>query len=188
MDLLDAHGRAMRGFDRVVLQVGKHQWQNQTPCTEWDVRDLVNHLVAEQLWVPHLLAGTSLDEVGDRFDGDVLGSDPIQAWSESATTARSAWTAPGAREREVHVTSGVIGAEEYGWQMTLDLAVHGWDLATAIGAPDPIDPDLAQSLLEHVAPEVEQWQGAGIFAPPVEVGADASPSARLVGLLGRDPR
>lgn len=187
MDLLDAHGRAMRSFDGVVLQVGTNQWQNQTPCTEWDVRDLLNHLVAEQLWVPHLLAGRTLDEVGDRFDGDVLGSDPIQAWSESATAARSAWTAPGARDREVQVSGGEIAAEEYGWQMTLDLAVHGWDLATAIDAPDPIDPDLAQNLLEHVAPEVEQWQDAGIFAPPVEVGADASSSARLVGLLGRDP-
>lgn len=188
MDLLDAHGRAMRGFDRVVLQVGPQQWQNRTPCTEWDVRDLLNHLVAEQLWVPHLLAGRTLAEVGDRFDDDVLGSDPVGAWSESATAARSAWTSPGARKREVHVTGGVIGAEEYGWQMTLDLAVHGWDLATAIGAPDPIEPDLARRLLDHVTPEIEQWQSAGIFAPPVEVAADAGPSARLVGLLGRDPR
>ena len=187
MDLLDAHGRALRGFDRVILQVGQRQWQNQTPCTEWNVHDLVNHLVYEQLWVPHLLAGRTLDEVGDRFDGDVLGSDPLQSWTEAATAARSAWTRPGALDGRVNVSSGQIAADEYGWQMTLDLAAHGWDLAVAIDAPDPIDPDLAGTLLEQIGPEVEQWQGAGIFAPPVAVPADAGPVARLLGLVGRDP-
>jgi uncharacterized protein (TIGR03086 family) len=187
MHLLDAHGRAMRGFDGVVLKIDQRQWQNPTPCTEWNVRDLVNHLVAEQLWVPHLLAGSTLDEVGDRFDGDVLGTDPLQSWAEAVAAARSAWTRPGALDGRVHVTSGEIGAEEYGWQMTLDLAVHGWDLATAIGEPDPIDPDLALALLEQIGPEIEQWQDAGIFAPPVPVPADAGPAARLLGLLGRHP-
>lgn len=187
MDLLDAHGRALRGFDQTILRVDQRQWRNPTPCTEWNVHDLVSHLVYEQLWVPPLLAGRTMDEVGDRFDGDVLGTDPLRAWTEAATAARSAWTRPGALNRTVHVSSGRIDAADYGWQMTLDLAVHGWDLATAIGAPDPIDPDVAVTLLEEIGPEIEQWQGAGIFAPPVPIADDASPAARLLGLVGRDP-
>ncbi|SFQ58229.1 TIGR03086 family protein [Amycolatopsis arida] len=188
MDLLDAHGRAMRGFDRTIHQVGDHQWAEATPCTDWTVRHLVNHVVSEQLWVPHLLAGEALDDVGDRYAGDVLGGDPAGTWRAAAAAARAAWIEPGALDQRVHLTSGRIDATEYGWQMTVDLAVHGWDLARAIGVPHPIEDAVAAELLDRVAPEVEQWRDAGIVAPPVPVPADADPPDRLVALLGRDPR
>ncbi|WP_158885688.1 TIGR03086 family metal-binding protein [Amycolatopsis anabasis] len=187
MELLDAHGQALRGFDDLVHRIEPGQWAAPTPCPDWNVRDLVNHLVAEQLWVPHLLAGATLAEIGDRFDGDVLGDDPVAAWEGSAAEARRAWTAPGAVRRRVQVTGGEIGAAEYGWQMTVDLAVHGWDLATAIGAPQPIGEELARRLIDEFGPQVESWQGLGIFAPPVKAGEDASAPDRLVALLGRAP-
>lgn len=186
MDLLSAHEEAMRGFDDLVGRIGD-RWAAPTPCTEWTVRDLLNHLVAEQLWVPHLLAGETLEEVGDTYDGDVLGADPVGAWRRSAAAARAAWVEDGATERDVHVSFGEIGAAEYGWQMTLDLAVHGWDLAKAIDVTSPIGETMARRLLEVFEPELEQWQGMGIFAPPVPVAADASTPAKLVALLGRDP-
>ncbi|WP_216204915.1 TIGR03086 family metal-binding protein [Amycolatopsis aidingensis] len=187
MELLDAHGEAMRGFDRVVHQVGTGQWHEPTPCTEWDVRDLVTHLVSEQLWAPHLLAGATLEEIGDRFDGDVLGADPVGAWERAAAAAREAWTAPGVLERTVHVSGGEAEASRYGWEMTVDLAVHGWDLATAIGVPHPIGDALAATLLERFRPLVDDIQGLGIFAPPVPVAADADAATELVALLGRNP-
>jgi len=112
MELLDAHGEAMNSCDKVMHQVGPQHWRRPTPCADWSVRDLVNHLVYEQLWAPHLLAGATLDEVGDRFDGDVLGDDPIDAWERSAADARAAWTAPGALTHTVHVSSGLADATE----------------------------------------------------------------------------
>ncbi|WAL63361.1 TIGR03086 family metal-binding protein [Amycolatopsis cynarae] len=188
MKLLDAHGEALGGFDRAVRRIGPDQWGNATPCTEWSIRDLVNHLVSEQLWAPHLLAGQTLAEVGDRYDGDVLGDDPVAVWERASSAARAAWTAPGALEKRVQLSYGEADAADYGWQMTLDLAVHGWDLSTALGAPEPIPGEVARQLLETLEPQVEQWQGIGIFAPPVPVPADASPSDRLIALLGRKPR
>src|SRR6478609_10966461 len=86
MDLLAAHGAAMGEFDRRVMLIADDQWSNPTPDTEWTVRDLVEHLVGEQLWVPLLLGGSTIEEVGDRFDGDVLGDDP-QAAARSASSA-----------------------------------------------------------------------------------------------------
>ncbi|MGH3622796.1 MAG: TIGR03086 family metal-binding protein, partial [Sciscionella sp.] len=124
----------MREFDRRVRAVGDADWQRPTPCADWTVRDLVNHLVVEQLWVPALLSGATMDEVGDRFDGDQLGAEPYPAWRSAATAAREAWIEPGVSQRTVHLSFGNAPARDYGWQMTLDLAVHGWDLACAIGA------------------------------------------------------
>ncbi|MFD2472346.1 TIGR03086 family metal-binding protein [Amycolatopsis silviterrae] len=188
MSLLDRHRQAMTDFDRTVHLVRPEQWDSPTPCTEWTVRDLVNHLVAEQLWAPHLLGGATLAEVGDRYDGDVLGDDPVRAWEESSRAARAAWLADGATSRTVHLSFGDADASLYGWQMTTDLAVHAWDLAMGIGAPQPIEDDLAEELLRVAGPIIEASQTPDILAPPVQVPGTASAPDRLVALCGREPR
>lgn len=187
MRLLEAHRRAIGEFDNRVRKIQSHQWDNPTPCTDWSVRDLVNHLVAEQRWAPWLLDGATLADVGDQFDGDILGEDPVSTWREASTLARDAWTAPQAASGEVYVTGGMIPAEEYGWQMTLDLTIHAWDLARGIGTEEALDPDLVEATYAVVAPQVPSLQGIGIFAPPQPVAEDAADQAKMLGLLGRRP-
>ncbi|OZM72399.1 TIGR03086 family protein [Amycolatopsis antarctica] len=187
MELLDAHGSAMREFDRLVHRIDAGAWDSPTPCTDWNVRELLAHLVSEQLWVPHLLGGGTIAGAGDRFDGDVLGDHPVRAWERSSARAREAWLADGATGGQVHVSFGRIDTTEYGWQMTLDLAVHGWDLASALGAAQPIEAALARELLDTMGPQVESFAGSGIFGEPVPVAGDAPAADRLVALLGRDP-
>ncbi|MFD7509139.1 TIGR03086 family metal-binding protein [Streptomyces sp. NPDC059853] len=187
MRLTEAYERAQAEFDRRVRRVGAGQWSAPTPCTAWSVRDLVGHLTAEQLWAPHLLRGETLAEVGDRYDGDVLGEDPVAAWERAARGAREAFAAPGALEGTVHTSGGPTPAEEYARQMTLDLAVHAWDLARGIAADDRLDEEVAATVYGFVAPQIDGWQGLGIFDPPVEVARDAPVQDRLVALLGRDP-
>jgi len=187
MELIDAFDAAFREWDRLVHEVTEQQWTESTPCAEWNVRDLVNHLVGEHLWAPHLLTGATLAEVGDRFDGDVLGDAPVASWEEAGSGSRSAFHRKGALKGDVHVTGGSIPAADYGWQMTTDLAVHSWDLARGIGAASLMPDELADAVLARVAPQAESWQGAGIFDPPVPVPDDAVPQDRLVALLGRRP-
>lgn len=186
MDLLPAHRSAMREFDSRVRQVEPAQWDNPTPCTRWTVRDLVNHLVGEQLWAPWLLDGATLDQVGDRFGGDQLGSDPVTAWAEAGAAARAAWDAVGATG-QVHVTGGTIPTEDYGWQMTLDLTVHAWDLARGIGADEELPSDLVGAVHDVFAPQVQSLQGGALFDPPQPVGDDAGTQNRLLAMLGRKP-
>lgn len=174
-------------FDRAMHKIGLTDWDSGTPCPDWTVRDLVNHIVVEQMWVPDMLAGRTVEEVGDRFAGDQLGDDPLRAWAESSQVARAAWLQPGVVEQTVHLSWTDAPAEEYGWQMTTDLAVHGWDLATALGAHAGIPDELASRLLAFAEPQVSEWSATSMFAEPVALPADAPAPARLVALLGRQP-
>ncbi|HCA88377.1 MAG TPA: TIGR03086 family protein, partial [Streptomyces sp.] len=169
MDLLEAFDTAWGEFDRRVHRVGEDQWSDGTPCTEWSVRDLVNHLVSEHLWAPWLLRGADLDEVGDRFDGDVLGDDAVAAWERAAAESHAAFHRPDALDGQVHTSAGLSPTAEYGWQMTTDLTVHAWDLARGIGDDDTLDGELAEAVYAQVEPQVSGWQGVGVFDPPVPV-------------------
>lgn len=174
-------------FDRAMHKVGLTDWDSPTPCADWTVRDLVNHIVGEQLWVPDMLAGRTIAEVGDKFDGDQLRDDPLRAWAAASSTARAAWLRPGAVDQTVHLSYSDVRAEEYGWQMTTDLAVHGWDLATALGADAGVPDELASALLAYIEPQIELWSGSSMFANPVPVPDDATSPTRLIALLGRQP-
>jgi uncharacterized protein (TIGR03086 family) len=186
-DALTLFKQAVDEFGRRVHAVGEDQWTAPTPCTEWDVRALVNHLAVEHLWVPPLLAGQSVAAVGDRFDGDQLGERPVATWEAAAAASTAAFAAAGALEGTVQLSYGDRPAAEYCQEMVLDLAVHGWDLARAVGADERIAAELVAYSYEHLAPIIGQWQDVGIFAPPVPVPADADLQTRLLALSGRNP-
>ncbi|MGH3870912.1 MAG: TIGR03086 family metal-binding protein [Pseudonocardiaceae bacterium] len=187
MELLGAHQEAMDGFDTVLRQVRTAEWDAPTPCSAWSVSALVNHLVSEQLWVPSLLRGATIEQQGSRFDGDNLGDDPVAAWRSAAAASRTAWLEASVLERMVHLSFGTVPATQYCWQMTLDLAVHAWDLATGIGAEYRIADELAATLLDVFAAEIPRWHASGLFGPPVFVPEDADLHTQLIALLGRHP-
>lgn len=186
-DALTLHATALEEFDRRVLAVRSDQWHDPTPCSEWDVRLLVDHLVTEQLWVPLLMNGATVEDVGGRFDGDQLGDEPVAAWRSASTAAREAFATPGALHRHVELSYGRRPAEGYCREMTMDLAVHAWDLARGIGADERLDDELVAEVYDMVAPQADQLAGSGLFAPPVEVGETADTQTRLLALLGRRP-
>lgn len=187
-DLLRQHGRALDLFTGRVHAVRADQWDAPTPCAEWTVRDLVDHLVTEQLWVPPLVRdGAAIEEVGDTFDGDMLGPDPVASWDTAAAAARAAFAEPGALERTVHLSYGDTPARDYCAQMITDLVVHSWDLARAIGADEGLPDDLVATATREVTPYAEELSKSGLFAPAVQPPPGADASTRLLCLLGRRP-
>lgn len=186
-DLLELHQRALDGFGRLVHQIRPDQWHDSTPCTEWDVRTLVNHLVNEQEWVPPLVEGQTVEQVGDRFEGDQLGDDPATAWDRAAAQAHQALAEPGALSRTVHLSYGDSPAESYAWEMVSDAVVHSWDLARGIGADDHLDPELVDVVLKRTQPHADSLAASGYFAPQVPVPEDADPQTKLIALFGRQP-
>lgn len=185
-DLVALFARAVDQFGPRLAAVGG-RWQDPTPDTDWDVRALVNHVIAEDLWAPPLLNGMTIADVGDRFDGDQLGDDPEAAWAAAASASIAAVSEDGALERTVHVSFGDITGQEYVSQLTCDHLIHGWDLARAIGLDEGLDPELVDWAYDFLSPQVEGWRSAGVFGPQVEVPAGASRQDQLLGLTGRRP-
>ncbi|MFC9331626.1 TIGR03086 family metal-binding protein [Kitasatospora sp. NPDC057015] len=176
--------KALEAFGRHVRLITPHQWPAPTPCSEWSVRDLVNHLTAEQLWAPELLMGATVAEVGTRFDGDVLDDDPAAFWQNAAEAAEEAFAVPGVADVTVHLSYGDVGALDYCAQLTADAVVHTWDLARGLRA----DPGLPGELVDFALAEIGRWgdlSATGLFAPALPVPEGASPLARLLALTGR---
>jgi uncharacterized protein (TIGR03086 family) len=173
-------------FGDRVRAVPPAAWSAATPCDQWSVRDLVNHLVAEHRWAADLLAGQTMSEVGDRYDGDVLGEDPVGAWRDAAAASAAAWARVSDDDARIGLSAGQVPLGEYAEQMLLDLAVHGWDLSRGAGLDERIPPELVRRVLRYTEPRVELFAGSGMFGAPVRV-EDGDEQARLLGLLGRHP-
>src|SRR5690606_38196050 len=127
------------------------------------------HVVGELLWMPPLLEGATIAEVGDRFDGDVLGADPLRTARGAAAAARAAAEAAGAQERTVHLSFGDFPGAEYLGQVTSDVTIHTWDLARAVGADDRLGEPLVDFTAAFLGPQVDAWRAAGAFGPAVDL-------------------
>ena len=187
-DIVELHGRCGRRFAALVAGVGPEQWHDDTPCSEWDVRALVHHLLYEQRWVPSMFEGLTIEQVGDRFDGDLMGGD-ASAWpgllASSMEEAHAAVAQPGALQRTVHLSFGDASGQEYVLQLTADLAIHAWDLARATGQDDALDPGAVALLLPWTEADAGLVAGSGMFGPRIDTGPGAPDDVRLLGLLGR---
>src|ERR687895_1707763 len=89
-DIIKLHRRAVGEFEDRVDSIPGDAWSRPTPCLDWDVRALVNHVVGEDRWTGPLLDGMTIAEVGDRFDGDLLGDDPQGAGRVASAEAVAA--------------------------------------------------------------------------------------------------
>lgn len=184
-DTIEAYRRAVVEFGARVRAVGPDQWNRPTPCTDWDVRDLVGHLVNEERWAPPLLAGSTIEEVGDRFEGDLLSDDPRAAWEDAAAEATEAAGQEEVLGRMVHVSFGDITGEEYLCQLTTDHVIHAWDLARATGGDERLDPELVDFVFRYLEPKADEWRRMGAFGPSVETPPGADQQAKLLAIAGR---
>jgi uncharacterized protein (TIGR03086 family) len=160
-------------------------WDAPTPDTEWTVRDLVAHVVEEQQWVPHLLAGRSIAQA--RSSIERLRDDLAGEWDLYSLAAKAAWrNAPA--DAPVQLSYDTVTAAEYLREQVADVAIHTWDLARAIGAAEELDDDLVSAVWSVFEPQRDTLEASGLFASPVPIPDDAPLQSRLLALTGRDPR
>ena len=176
---------AVLHFGELVGQVREDQWGNQSPCAEWTVRDLVNHVAVEDLWAAELFPGATIEQVGSRFDGDQLGDSPLAVWQDASRTALAAAAAPDAMTRLVHLSFGDLPGSEYAMQLFADHLVHGWDLATGIGAEPGLGEQAVAACLDWFEANEAAYRSAGAIGPRPDVGPDADPTTRLLAAFGR---
>ncbi|RSM61959.1 TIGR03086 family protein [Kibdelosporangium aridum] len=152
------------------------------------VRQVLNHHAYDDSWIPDMLAGRTMDEVGrDRYDGDLLGDDRAGNINRIAEAALAAAREVTDRDATVHCAYGDVPAWDYFWQLNIARSLVAHDLALHIGVPSPITEELARGMYEGTAPSADMWRSFGIYRQPVEVGEDASWKDKYLALTGRQP-
>ena len=185
-DIARLHQRALDGTGSVVAAIARDQWNAATPCEGWDVRMLLNHLVAGNLWAAELGAGATIEEVGDRLDGDLLKDDPVEAYEASATLAAATFEAPGALDAPCAVSYGPVPGFIYCGHRFVDVLIHGWDLAVATSQDTTLDPELVAAAYELLQDQVDMVRASGMFGNDLSVPADAGAQTRLLAFIGRE--
>jgi len=160
-------------------------WTAPTPDTDWDVRALVSHVIEEQQWVPHLLAGRSIAQAKKSIDP--LRDDLLAEWKLYSFAATAAWneTSP---ERSVQLSYDTVTVIDYLREQVADVTIHTWDLARAIGADEHLDDHLIEAVWTVFEPQQDTLQASGLYAAPVPIPDDAPLQSRLLAVTGRDPR
>jgi uncharacterized protein (TIGR03086 family) len=184
-DPFSLYARACAGFDDLVRSIDETGWSAATPCPEWDVRALINHVTVEDLWAGELFAGRTIEQVGSAFDGDQLGDSPAARWSRAMSGALAAAGAPDTMTRTVHLSFGDVPGAEYAMQLFADHLVHAWDLATALGRDGRLDPELVAACREWFAANEEAYRATGAIGPRQPLPADADEQATLLAAFGR---
>jgi uncharacterized protein (TIGR03086 family) len=173
-DIAELHRRSVGTFDELVHHIDPRRWGDPTPCSAWDVRALVNHLTNENLWADALFGGRTIADVGDAFDGDVLGDDPVGTWEGASSSAVRRMGEPDAMDRPVELMRGFVPGRVYAVELYADHVMHSWDLAKAIGAADALDPAIVTPAKAWFAGVEEAYRASGSIAqrPPIPDGAD----------------
>ncbi len=184
MDVTDLYRRTVETWVGRVDAVPSDRWEGPTPCREWDVRTLVNHVVGEDAWTVPLVRGATIAEVGDSLDGDLLGDAPVDTAVRSAGEAVDAVRAGYADGATVHLSYGDEGLDEYLYQLAADHLVHAWDLAAATGGDRHLDEDLVGAVAAWFADREETYRSMGAVGPRVDAGGD--PQTDLLAAAGRD--
>lgn len=192
-DLLDAFLRAQRAFGERVHAVREDQWDLPTPDDEWNVTELVRHLVEEHRWAAPLLHGHDLESAAKIVEGSRrlppeggVGANVAEEWDEAATESADAFSEDGALDRTITLSRGPTRATDYTREMIFDLIVHGWDLQTAIGFSGGFPDDVVE-FVYGVAKDLGDLSSSGMFSAPVQVDDDAPTMDKLVALTGRTP-
>jgi uncharacterized protein (TIGR03086 family) len=147
-----------------------------TPCTEWTVRDLLNHMLDTQRYFLAAARGQSASPPGPH-PPDLIGDDPAAAFAAT----REEVIAEFGKEGVVDKTGPALGIA------FADQLLHGWDLARATGQDETMPPGLAEAAYELIHGRFTDDQRRGVFAPEVPVAADATPQQRLLAYTGRAP-
>ena len=184
-DVAELHAQALEATGRIVAGIPPDRWHAGTPCQGLDVRALLNHVVAGNLWAAELAAGGTIEGVGDRFDGDVLGPDPAASYERSAAAAAAAFRRPGALDAPCAVSYGPVPGSVYAGHRFLDVFIHGWDLAAATGQDPTLDPGLMEACREVIEPQLELFRQAGAIGEALPAPPGATAQTRFLAALGR---
>ncbi len=186
MDAIAQTNTAVDLLTPLVEGTRPDQLTNATPCTEWTVRNLVNHFVLGGHMFATSLRGESL--AGGDPNTDLLGEDYLGAYQASIADFRGAVAGLSDLETPVTLPFGTLPADAALRIAAADLLVHAWDLSQATGQPFDPPTEFVESVDGFyrlvITPD---FRATGLFGSPREAAADADAMDRLVAFAGRQP-
>ena len=187
MDTVALMKQVVASTDKVVKGTETSQLGNQSPCTDWTVRDVINHITGgATMFAVSVEEGSVPDDLlGKLMGGDNLGNDYVGAWETASTRAIAAFDAPGALDKIVKLPFGEMPAGVALNIAVFDVLTHAADIASATNQKIE-DTALVETALEvgHqlIGPDLRV---PGIFDEEQPAPAGASPEVRLLAFAGR---
>lgn len=188
MNLHEQMTAAADASSRVVGNVRPGQFGDPTPCTEWDVRTLLNHLI---LWTSYSLERRARGEsVAPELTEKDFAAEPdfSVGYRNQLDRALAAWARPAVWDQELNVMGSATPASDVAALIVAEMVLHGWDLAAATGQAYTVDDAAASAALAAVEANADLFRQYKAFAEPVSVAADAPVLDKTLALSGRDPR
>lgn len=178
-EIADRYATIADGFTRRVE--GATSWDGQSPCPEWNARDVLAHVVDTHRRTMTRLDGSAVEPVGP--DDDV-----VLAWKTETARMREVLADPERAGKVVQSMFGEAPFEELiGGLLCADTLVHTWDLARATGQDDRLDPHAVAKAAEFLTPLDEPMRAPGGMGPKVDPPEGADEQTRLIAFMGRQP-
>lgn len=176
--------QAIRATRAVLAGVSKDQLGDDTPCAQWKVSDLINHIVGGQSFFESGVTG----QPPAAGETDYSASDFVAEFDQASQRAVSAFGGDGVMEKTLSLPFGDMPGSAFFGLAATDTFTHGWDLAKATGQNTDLDPELAAQLLagarQAISPAFRSPDGA-VFGLEQEAPAGASNADQLAAFLGR---
>lgn len=173
----------------VIEQIKDDQWDKKVPSYISDkaetLREVINYHLYDEIWVPDVLAGKTIEQVGSKYDGNLLGKDPIKRFKAIAGETQmivGVFTEP---DKIVHLSYGDWPAKDYLLHISYFRVLRAYDIAKFIGASTTLPAELVEELYQLILPDAADWRKMGVFGPEVKVPNDADAQTKLLGMTGR---
>lgn len=175
---IDRYRSALDTFGGLVRRVDEGQWDAPSPCPGWAARDVVEHMTGAHRTLLTMLGARPADAPSGTREG----------WEATEAAVRAALDDPELPDRELPGPTGPLTGSELLDLSLAEALVHGWDLATAIGADTTLDAELATRALALARQFEPMLRAPGMYGPAVDPPAGADVGEQLLAYLGRDPR
>ncbi|MCP4958957.1 MAG: TIGR03086 family protein [Actinomycetia bacterium] len=190
MEAVEALRVANTEFESRLRRVATEDWARSTPCSEWDVHGLVNHVLLGTRMSIQILAGMSVDEIIGGLNDDLMtDTDPVESFRAFADEMVDGFSGPGGLDGIVDHPAGQFPRSVFVGFRVADAAVHAWDLATATGGDVELDAELVRWLWDDAQPLREMLSASGMFGDSAsgDIPEDAPLQLRYLDLMGRRP-
>jgi len=183
MDPVERIEKSTAHAAKAVSAVKPDQLSDPTPCSELDVKGVLNHLLNGM----HMLTTAAQTGKAELLGEDLVGADPATQYNEARTKLLGAIREPGVFDKNWEMPFATMPGQIMAGIAFWEHLVHGWDVAKATGQDTTIPEELAQEALDIVTPMDAMIRMPGVCGPKVDVPEDAPITDRLVGFLGRQP-